>query len=59
MSQHSLDTKGPEIRLRDFKDHKPVIINDGDEFTLTTKDVEGTEKDSVNYFAHLPLKMYL
>lgn len=49
-----LDTKGPEIRLRDFKDHKPVIINDGDEFTLTTKDVEGTEKIASITFAHLP-----
>lgn len=49
-----LDTKGPEIRLRDFKDHKPVIINDGDEFTLTTKDIEGTEKIASITFAHLP-----
>lgn len=49
-----LDTKGPEIRLRDFKDHKPVFIKDGDEFTLTTKDVEGTEKIASITFEHLP-----
>lgn len=49
-----LDTKGPEIRLRDFKDHQPVYIKDGDEFTLTTKDVEGTEKIASITFAHLP-----
>ena len=23
-----MDTKGPEIRLKDFKDHKPVTIKD-------------------------------
>lgn len=49
-----LDTKGPEIRLRDFKDHKPVFIKDGDEFTLTTKDIEGTDKIASITFAHLP-----
>ena len=49
-----LDTKGPEIRLRDFKDHKPVYIKDGEDFTLTTKDVEGTEKIASITFEHLP-----
>ena len=39
-----LDTKGPEIRLKDFKDNKPVEIADGDEFTLTTRDIMGDEK---------------
>ena len=29
-----LDTKGPEIRLGQFKDNKPVIIEDGETFTL-------------------------
>ena len=38
-----LDTKGPEIRLKQFKDHKPVEIKDGDLFTLTINDVEGTK----------------
>lgn len=49
-----LDTKGPEIRLRDFKDHKPVEIRDGSEFTLTTRDVEGTEEIASITFDHLP-----
>ena len=38
-----MDTKGPEIRLRDFKDHKPVVLEDGSMFTLTSRDVEGDE----------------
>lgn len=37
-----LDTKGPEIRIRDFKDGK-VILKEGEPFTLTTRDVEGDE----------------
>lgn len=49
-----LDTKGPEIRLRDFKDHQPVNINSGDEFTLTTRDVEGTSEIASITFEHLP-----
>lgn len=49
-----MDTKGPEIRLKDFKDHKPVVINDGDTFTLTTKDVEGDETKCSITFPRLP-----
>ena len=37
-----LDTKGPEIRLRDFKDGV-VQLKEGQEFTLTTRDVLGDE----------------
>lgn len=49
-----MDTKGPEIRLRDFKDHKPVTIKDGDKFTLTTRDVEGDETICSITFPKLP-----
>lgn len=35
-----LDTKGPEIRTGNFKDKK-VMLEEGQTFTLTTKDVEG------------------
>ena len=41
-----LDTKGPEIRLRTFEEGK-VILEEGQRFTLTTKDVPGT-KDIVS-----------
>ncbi len=44
-----LDTKGPEYRIKTFKDGK-VILCAGDEFTFTTEDVEGSkEKVSVTY----------
>ena len=35
-----LDTKGPEYRVKTFRDHK-VNLNDGDTFTFTTEDCEG------------------
>ncbi|MDE6201683.1 MAG: pyruvate kinase [Clostridiales bacterium] len=35
-----LDTKGPEIRIRTFKDGK-VELKKGDKFTLTTREIEG------------------
>ena len=44
-----LDTKGPEYRIKTFKNHK-VTLEEGAEFTFTTDDVEGDEKRvSVNY----------
>ena len=44
-----LDTKGPEYRVKTFRNGK-IFLNDGDAFTFTTKDVEGDEsKVSVNY----------
>lgn len=44
-----LDTKGPEIRLRNFKEEE-TILSDGDSFTLTTRDIEGDQSIvSVSY----------
>lgn len=44
-----LDTKGPEYRIRTFKDNK-ITVKDGDVFTFTTDDIIGDEhKVSVNY----------
>ena len=44
-----LDTKGPEYRIRKFKNHK-VTLNEGDTFTFTTDDIIGDEtRVSVTY----------
>lgn len=48
-----LDTKGPEIRIRDFEGGKAMLKN-GDLFTLTTENVLGNaERASITY-ANLP-----
>ena len=44
-----LDTKGPEYRIKTFKDKK-ISLADGDSFTFTTEDVIGDEtRVSVTY----------
>ncbi len=37
-----LDTKGPEFRIKTFKDGK-ISLQEGDSFTFTTEDVEGDQ----------------
>ena len=49
-----LDTKGPEIRLGKFVDGKPVEIEDGGTYTLTTRDVPCTAQIGSISFKHLP-----
>lgn len=44
-----LDTKGPEYRIKTFKNGK-ITLKEGDAFTFTTEDVEGDEtRVAVNY----------
>ena len=44
-----LDTKGPEYRIRTFKNGR-ITLRDGDEFTFTTEEIEGDEtRVSVSY----------
>ena len=44
-----LDTKGPEFRIKTFKDGK-VFLKEGDPFTFTTEDIEGDQtRVSVSY----------
>lgn len=49
-----LDTKGPEIRLKEFEEHKPVMLADGDIFTLTTREVVGNKDICSVSFDGLP-----
>ncbi len=44
-----LDTKGPEFRIKTFKNGK-VFLNEGDAFTFTSEEIEGDEtRVSVSY----------
>ena len=49
-----LDTKGPEIRLKDFKNGVENLVA-GQTFTLTTRDVEGTNKICSITYKDLPM----
>ena len=48
-----LDTKGPEIRIKDFKDGKVTLV-EGQKFTLSTEDVEGDETQVSITYPDLP-----
>ena len=44
-----LDTKGPEYRIKTFKNGK-ILLKDGDRFSLTSEDIDGDEnRVSVTY----------
>lgn len=47
-----LDTKGPEIRLRDFENEKE-ILEEGQLFTLTNEDIMGTNEKATITYANL------
>ncbi len=48
-----LDTKGPEIRVGSFQDG-PIELKPGDIFTLTTRDVPGTQQTVSITYKDLP-----
>lgn len=49
-----IDTKGPEIRIKMFKNNEKVFIKQGNPFTLTTRDIEGDETIVAITYADLP-----
>jgi len=51
-----LDTKGPEIRLRKFK-NKKVTLKAGQAFTLTVRDMEGDESAVGITYGDLPRQL--
>ncbi|MGN1014031.1 MAG: pyruvate kinase [Butyricicoccus sp.] len=48
-----LDTKGPEIRIKTFRDDK-IMLEEGQLFTLTTRETEGTNEIVSITYAGLP-----
>jgi pyruvate kinase len=49
-----VDLSGPKIRTRQLKDGKPVTLEAGDIFTLTTQDIIGDEKRVATNYPDLP-----
>ncbi len=52
-----LDTKGPEIRIKKFKDNKKIYLESGSRFILTTREVEGNESMVSVTYQNLPLEL--
>ena len=51
-----LDTKGPEVRLRDFE-YNEVSLTDGTTFTLTTDEILGNESMASVTYKDLPRQL--
>lgn len=51
-----LDTKGPEYRIGVFENGK-IQLNEGDEFTFTSDDIEGNEKRVSVSYKELPKEL--
>lgn len=49
-----MDTKGPEIRIGNFETPDPVLLNDGDTFTLTADDCVCTKERACITYKDLP-----
>ena len=52
-----LDTKGPEYRIKTFK-NGPVTLHDGDLFTLTTEDIQGDETRVAVTYSNLTKELF-
>ena len=48
-----LDTKGPEIRIKDIKNGK-AMLKTGDTFTITTRDILGNSSEAPINYPDLP-----
>jgi pyruvate kinase len=49
-----VDLCGPKIRTRSLLDKKPVLLKNGELFTLTTRDIVGNDREVSTNFDHLP-----
>lgn len=49
-----VDLSGPKIRTRTLKNGEPVELKEGAEFTITTREVEGTDHEVSTNFERLP-----
>lgn len=49
-----VDLSGPKIRTRSLRDAKPVELIVGELFTITTREIEGNEREVGTNFSHLP-----
>jgi pyruvate kinase len=49
-----VDLSGPKIRTRTLENGAPVELKVGEQFTLTTRDIVGNEREVGTNFSHLP-----
>lgn len=52
------DLAGPKIRTRTLKDHQPVEIKANQQFTITTREIEGDEKQVATNYSGMPADVH-
>ena len=49
-----IDLSGPKIRTRSMEGGRPVVLHEGEQFAITTRDIEGTIHEVSTNFDRLP-----
>lgn len=49
-----VDLSGPKIRTKTLEGGRPVNLNEGNQFTITTREVVGSDSEVSTNFIHLP-----
>ncbi|MGI8670086.1 MAG: pyruvate kinase [Aridibacter sp.] len=49
-----VDLSGPKIRTRSLENKEPVLLHVGEQFTITTRDIVGNEREVSTTFKELP-----
>ena len=49
-----VDLSGPKIRTRNLIDGKPVLLRNGEQFVITTREIVGSETEVSTNFDRLP-----
>ena len=49
-----VDLSGPKIRTKILENSTPVILQEGQEFVITTRDITGNSSEVSTNFSHLP-----
>lgn len=53
-----VDLAGPKIRTRTLKNHQPVILVANQQFTITTREIEGGSKEVATNYSGLPRDLH-
>lgn len=52
------DLAGPKIRTRTLKNHQPIEIKANQQFTITTREIEGDEKQVATNYSGMPADVH-
>ncbi|MFS8084039.1 MAG: pyruvate kinase [Acidobacteriota bacterium] len=54
-----VDLSGPKIRTRTLRNHQPVILKDNQQFTITTREIEGDSTQVATNYPGMPRDVHV